>query len=108
MQEVFIEIIPWGILPALRVHHFWLKKAGILETKDGSVCLKCLIQQKSIKKFDLMSLDFLFKIFCACTAQDCFQLLSTSILEVVLFGMVQQVACHKYVFTDFQNLTLWL
>ena len=119
MQEVFIEIIPRGILPALRVSNFWLKKTGILDSKDGSVCLKCSITQILIGDgsdlwhgVDALKFGVLAEIARACTGQGCFQLLCTSILEVVLFGMVLWVARHEYVFhdlTDFQgDLTHWL
>jgi hypothetical protein len=102
MQEVFIKMVPRGILPALHVGNFWLKKTGILESKDGSVCLKCSIPHISIRGSAMFGVvqDFkvLSEISCACTSQDCFQLLCTSILEVILFGKVFWVTRHKYVF----------
>jgi len=92
MHEVFIEIIPRGILPALRVSNFWLKKTGILDVKDGSVCLKCSNAEIwECSSLDAQDFGVLCEICRACTGQDYFQLLCTSILEVILFGMVSTI-----------------
>ena len=120
MEEVFIQIIPQSILPALHVGHFSFKKKGILERKNGSVCLKCSIPQISMfgssywRSMDALDFGELAEMSRACTGQDCFQLLCTSILEAVLCGMMSGVARHEYVFPfdqqqrDFHDLTPWL
>jgi len=102
MHKVLIEIIPRGILPVLRVGNFRFKKMGILDDKEGSVCLKCSIPQILIGRrhwLDTNSFEMLSKIPSACTGQDFFQLLCTTIVEAILFGMVYWTTVHKgYVF----------
>jgi len=112
MHKVLIEIIPRGILPALRVGNFWFKKTGILDDRDGSVCLQCSIPQVLIGRdhwLDAKSFETLSEIACACTGQDFFQLLCTTIVEAILFGMVYWTTVYKgYVFpldlSKLQNL----
>ena len=102
MHKVLIEIIPRGIIPALRVGNFWFKKTGILDDKDGSVCLKCSIPQILIGRqhwLDTHSFEMLSAIPFVCTGQDFFPLLCTTIVEAILFGMVYWSTGHKrYVF----------
>jgi hypothetical protein len=86
LHKVLIEIIPRGILPALRVDSFWFKKTGILEAKGGSVCLGCSSQRISaIRSMDVHRHDDLLKILTACTAQNFFGLFCTTVVEALLF-----------------------
>ena len=91
MHQVFIEIITRGILPALRIGNLWLKKTGILDNEDGSVCLRCSIPQILIGKLSFLNgecFEGLSAIILACNGRDCFELLCTSMIEATLFGMV--------------------
>jgi hypothetical protein len=102
MHKVVIEIIPCGILPALRVGNFWFKQTGILDDKDGFLCFKCSIPQISIGRrhwLNTKSLEMLSEIPSVCTGQDFFQLLCTTIVEAILFGMVYWTTVYEgYVF----------
>jgi len=101
LQKVFIEIIPRGILPALRVNNFWFKKTGILETNGGSVCMECSNQQISAMEqwyFEDFELYQVVEVLSACTAQDCFGLFCTTVVEALLFKIVYRAIQGKYVF----------
>lgn len=112
MHEIINEIIPRGILPALRVGNFWFKKTGILDDKDGSVCLKCSIPQILIGPehwLDTKTLEILPEIPFLCTGQDFFPLLCTTIVEAILFGMVYWTTVHKgYVFSFDSSMVQFL
>ena len=115
MHKVLIEIIPRGIIPALRVGNFWFKKTGILDDKHGSVCLKCSIPQILMGRRHWLhtnSFEMLSAIPSVCTGQDFFPLLCTTIVEAILFGMVYWSTGHKrYVFpfgfAYCVNFTIW-
>jgi hypothetical protein len=96
LHKVLIEIIPRGILPALRVNNFWFKKTGILgilEAKGGSVCLECSSQRisaiSSMDSYRLFDMDInMLKILTACTAHNFFGLFCTTVVEALLFRTV--------------------
>ena len=110
MHKVLIEIIPRGIIPALRVGNFWIKKTGILGDNDRSVCLKCSIPQIFIRQshwLDRTTFEMLSEIPFVCTGQDFFQLLCTTIVEAILFGMVHWTGTVHRGYVFLFDFCLW-
>jgi hypothetical protein len=94
LHKVFIEIIPRGILPALRVGNFWFKKTGILEANGGSVCLGC--SSSATESVNIFHPLEVIEVLTACTAQDFFGLFCTTVVEALLFRTMYRAIKGKY------------
>lgn len=93
LHKLFIEIVPRGILPALRAHNFWFKESGILD----SGCLeRHWISRGLVWPMEHIFEEFL-ELLSACTTQQCFGLFCTTMVETLLFREVYwTISNRKY------------
>ena len=100
LHEVFIKIVPTGILPGLRADNFRFKKTGIFESKGGSVCMECSnrqISEMSQRYSEDFNIASVIEVLSACTALNCFVLFCTDVGEALLFREVYWPIWRKYV-----------
>jgi len=95
LNNLFIKIIPCGILPVLCVNKFQPTKIGIFED-EYSGCLNCSVPQilAADLKMGHMSTEhyqLLFEVLYKCMGQDYFQQLCTTTVEAALFKAVYDI-----------------
>ena len=94
MQKALTEILPHGILLALRQHVLRASELGIFEHQ---YCFRC---QEHVQDFpdallDPPHYDTLSGILPICTGQNFFQTLCTRLIECTLLGMVWTIVNGK-------------
>ena len=92
MCEVFTEILPCGVLPALSQHISRVNELGIFENQ---ICLGCFFESHPGTEWT-RNFELLFQILPILRGQNFFQVLSTRMVESALLRVARDLS-EEYV-----------